>query len=122
MQKPGRVRPGHSYPEPTVRFHGQPEEGFRALTVALLLARARFVLESVPQLEDPRREARHVDLLEARLDDPEGAASGGKAVAQPEARTSSSLCRGAANHDSELAVSGVIPELSIGESRLALPG
>jgi hypothetical protein len=26
---------GHSYPEPTVRFHGQPSEGFRALGIAL---------------------------------------------------------------------------------------
>lgn len=25
---------GHSYPEPTVRFHGQPEEGFRAYAAA----------------------------------------------------------------------------------------
>ena len=25
---------GHSYPEPTVRFHGQPEEGFRAFAAA----------------------------------------------------------------------------------------
>jgi hypothetical protein len=26
---------GHCYPEPTIRFHGQREEGFRALAVAL---------------------------------------------------------------------------------------
>lgn len=26
---------GHSYPEPTVRFHGERAEGFRALAVAL---------------------------------------------------------------------------------------
>jgi hypothetical protein len=26
---------GHAYPEPTVRFHGQVEEGWRALAVAL---------------------------------------------------------------------------------------
>jgi hypothetical protein len=26
---------GHAYPEPTVRFHGQRGEGFRALSVAL---------------------------------------------------------------------------------------
>ena len=25
---------GHSYPEPTVRFHGQPEEGLRAYATA----------------------------------------------------------------------------------------
>ena len=27
--------PRHAYPEPTVRFHGQKEEGFRALAIAL---------------------------------------------------------------------------------------
>jgi hypothetical protein len=27
--------PGHSFPEPTVRFHGSHAEGFRALSVAL---------------------------------------------------------------------------------------
>jgi hypothetical protein len=27
--------PGHSYPEPTIRFHGERAEGFRALAVAL---------------------------------------------------------------------------------------
>jgi len=26
---------GHSYPEPTIRFHGERAEGFRALAVAL---------------------------------------------------------------------------------------
>jgi hypothetical protein len=26
---------GHAYPEPTVRFHGHKEEGFRAVAVAL---------------------------------------------------------------------------------------
>lgn len=26
---------GHSYPEPTVRFHGERPEGFRALSVAM---------------------------------------------------------------------------------------
>jgi hypothetical protein len=25
----------HAYPEPTVRFHGQPEEGFRAYAAAI---------------------------------------------------------------------------------------
>ncbi len=29
---------GHAYPEPTVRFHGQRLEGFRALSVALTRA------------------------------------------------------------------------------------
>lgn len=27
--------PGHAYLEPTVRFHGEPPEGYRALSVAL---------------------------------------------------------------------------------------
>jgi hypothetical protein len=27
--------PGHAYPEPTVRFHGQQSEGFRALAAAM---------------------------------------------------------------------------------------
>ena len=27
--------PGHSYPEPTVRFHGNTAEGYRALAVAM---------------------------------------------------------------------------------------
>ena len=26
---------GHAYPEPTVRFHGQRPEGFRALSIAM---------------------------------------------------------------------------------------
>lgn len=27
--------PGHSYPEPTIRFHGGRAEGFKALSIAL---------------------------------------------------------------------------------------
>ena len=27
--------PGHSYPEPTVRFHGQSSEGYRAVAIAI---------------------------------------------------------------------------------------
>jgi len=27
--------PNHAYPEPTIRFHGERAEGFRALSVAL---------------------------------------------------------------------------------------
>ena len=26
---------GHAYPEPTIRFHGEPSEGFRALALLL---------------------------------------------------------------------------------------
>lgn len=29
--------PGHAYPEPTVRFHGDTSEGFRALAAAMRL-------------------------------------------------------------------------------------
>lgn len=27
--------PGHAYPEPTIRFHGEQSEGYRALSVAM---------------------------------------------------------------------------------------
>ncbi len=27
--------PGHAYPDPTIRFHGERSEGFRALAVAM---------------------------------------------------------------------------------------
>jgi hypothetical protein len=30
--------PGHSFPEPTIRFHGNNGEGFKALSVALTYA------------------------------------------------------------------------------------
>lgn len=46
---------GHAYPEPTVRFHGERAEGFRALAVALqhdfpvrCLRRAWPVLDGEP--------------------------------------------------------------------------
>jgi len=28
--------PGHAYPEPTIRFHGERSEGFRVLSIALV--------------------------------------------------------------------------------------
>jgi hypothetical protein len=47
--------PGHAYPEPTVRFHGDQSEGYRALSVALRaglsvseLRRVWPVIESEP--------------------------------------------------------------------------
>ena len=36
--------PGHAFPEPTVRFHGHRDEGFRALSVVLQL---RFPVRSL---------------------------------------------------------------------------
>jgi hypothetical protein len=33
---------GHAYPEPTVRFHGQSAEGFRALSAAMQAGLSRF--------------------------------------------------------------------------------
>jgi hypothetical protein len=46
---------GHAYPEPTVRFHGDQSEGFRALAVAMrgglkvaALRRAWPIIESEP--------------------------------------------------------------------------
>jgi hypothetical protein len=46
---------GHAFPEPTVRFHGQRDEGFRALAVALQhafpvksLRRAWFLIDGEP--------------------------------------------------------------------------
>ena len=38
--------PGHAYPEPTVRFHGSPAEGYRATAVALKRRAQRFGVES----------------------------------------------------------------------------
>ena len=39
--------PGHAYPEPTVRFHGDQAEGMRALAVAL---RAGLRIEALRRL------------------------------------------------------------------------
>lgn len=38
---------GHAYPEPTVRFHGGPEEGIRALSVAIKAGLAVIDLRKV---------------------------------------------------------------------------
>lgn len=44
--------PGHSFPEPTVRFHGDRSEGYRALTVALRAGiRALDLRRSWPVIE-----------------------------------------------------------------------
>ena len=44
--------PGHSYPEPAVRFHGERSEGFRALTVAMEAGLCVYTLRRVWRLED----------------------------------------------------------------------
>lgn len=38
---------GHSYPEPTIRFHGEFAEGFKALAVALEHALPVFTLRRI---------------------------------------------------------------------------
>lgn len=43
---------GHAYPEPTVRFHGDSSEGFRALAVALCVGfRVTALRRTWPVLE-----------------------------------------------------------------------
>lgn len=44
--------PGHSYPEPAVRFHGEPAEGFRALAVAMQHALPVHALRRVWRMEN----------------------------------------------------------------------
>jgi len=39
--------PGHVFPEPTVRFTGQPAEGYRAVAVALELGLPIYALKRV---------------------------------------------------------------------------
>jgi hypothetical protein len=43
---------GHSYPQPTVRFHGEKAEGFRALAVALAAKLPVFELRRVWPIHD----------------------------------------------------------------------
>ncbi len=43
---------GHAYPEPTIRFHGNNAEGFRALAVALNHGLPVFALRRVWNLQD----------------------------------------------------------------------
>jgi len=43
---------GHSYPEPTVRFHGQHGEGFRALAAALQHRLPISALRRIWSIED----------------------------------------------------------------------
>lgn len=43
---------GHSYPEPTVRFHGYPAEGMRALAVAVASGLAVLELRRVWRVAD----------------------------------------------------------------------
>lgn len=43
---------GHAYPQPTVRFHGEKAEGFRALAVALAAKLPVFELRRVWPVHD----------------------------------------------------------------------
>ena len=43
---------GHAYPEPTIRFHGHKEEGFRAVAVALNAGLNVAELRRVYSIED----------------------------------------------------------------------
>ena len=43
---------GHAYPEPTVRFHGGPAEGFRALAHALQLGLPVLAVKRVWRVDD----------------------------------------------------------------------
>lgn len=43
---------GHAYPEPTVRFHGERAEGFRALAVALTFGMRVLELRRVWPIND----------------------------------------------------------------------
>ena len=44
--------PGHAYPEPTIAFHGEREEGFRALAVAIQNGLAVVALRRVWHIID----------------------------------------------------------------------
>jgi len=43
---------GHSYPEPTVRFHGDRTEGFKAVAIALQHAMPVFSMRRIWQIID----------------------------------------------------------------------
>lgn len=43
---------GHAYPEPTVRFHGERPEGYRALAVALQRGLPVYVLRRIWPIDD----------------------------------------------------------------------
>jgi len=44
--------PGHSYPEPTVRFYGQREEGFRAFAAARQRGLKVYAIKRIWSVED----------------------------------------------------------------------
>lgn len=44
--------PGHCFPEPTVRFHGDRNEGFRALSIALRHGFPVYSLRRIWKIED----------------------------------------------------------------------
>lgn len=44
--------PGHVFSEPTVRFHGQPSEGYRAVAIALQLRLPIYAVRRVWTVDD----------------------------------------------------------------------
>jgi hypothetical protein len=55
--------PGHAYPEPTIAFHGERAEGFRALAIALQNGLPVDSLRRVWRIEDGELSARLGRLL-----------------------------------------------------------
>lgn len=43
---------GHAFPEPTIRFHGGPQEGYRAFTVAMENGLPVYELRRTHDVED----------------------------------------------------------------------
>lgn len=82
--------PGHAYPEPTVRFYGQRDEGLRAVAVALRLRLPVLDLKRVWRIEDgelvgPWWEMIFAPTMERPIRDPErlGGCSAGRADGLP---------------------------------------
>ena len=54
---------GHAYPEPTVRFHGYRDEGFRALAAALLAGLQVSILRRVWDIIDGEPTGPHWEMV-----------------------------------------------------------
>lgn len=54
--------PGHAYLEPTVRFHGGPGEGFRALGVAMTVALPVYALRRIWRMIDGEPTGPHWEM------------------------------------------------------------
>jgi hypothetical protein len=59
---------GHCYPEPTVRFHGQRDEGFRALAVVLQHALPVLHLRRIWPITDGEPTGPYWELVFRRMD------------------------------------------------------